>query len=75
MLLRNFSKNKPLIIISQTGNIGTGKSTFSNTLIYHLLKINNIKISPTQIFFKPGKSNITVTRGIYAFPYPLFINP
>ena len=50
------------------GLAGTGKSTFNNIMVYTLSK-QRIDYS---VFHSSGNDTLSVTRGIWVYPKPLF---
>jgi hypothetical protein len=64
----NFDCSKPLTVIFSAGNVGLGKSTWSNALYYAITNRN-------EMVFEVGDTQVTQTEGIQMYPYPLKANP
>ena len=63
ILLKTFDQNKSLIILAVAGNIGVGKSTWLNSLIYEFTKGRNDSMKFGQ--FKSSKDSTSVTNGFF----------
>ena len=66
-LLDVFDHQKPLVIIVAAGQVGTGKSTWMNSLVYELNKSDRSKIEFSN--FSIGHGNKTHTEGLWVYPY------
>lgn len=65
-ILKAYEPNIPIVVINSAGVVGTGKSTWMNTLIYEFTKQDTtIEFSNFSI----GHGNKSHTEGLWVYPY------
>lgn len=66
-LLKIFDPEKPLVPVIAAGQVGTGKSTWMNSLVYEFTKNDQSGVEFSN--FSVGHGNKSHTEGLWVYPY------